>query len=136
MSNKGTACIFIGYTTHHAGDCYRMWNPETRKVHTTRDVLWLHRMYFRRPATRPDIVVDPDSPSEVGESDANENENENANADESFTDADFLPNAIEEFDKHDDNSNSDDRSDGSSETSEASSDTDIIGHSSRGRPLK
>ena len=28
-----------------------MWNPLKNSVHETRDVVWLHRMYFEKPNT-------------------------------------------------------------------------------------
>ena len=46
VDNYGTTCIFIGYANHHSGTCYCMWDPETGGVHETRDILWLHRMYW------------------------------------------------------------------------------------------
>ena len=39
--------MFIGYGLNHAGDCYRMFNPKTGRVHITRDIKWLNRMYFK-----------------------------------------------------------------------------------------
>ena len=47
MQDKGLTCMFVGYAQDHAGDCYRMYNPDTSRVHTTRDVRWLGRMYFK-----------------------------------------------------------------------------------------
>ena len=48
LANRGVACMFIGYPIHHEGDCYRMWNPVTNGVHTTRDIIWLQRMFYSR----------------------------------------------------------------------------------------
>ena len=115
MKKKGVACMFIGYSTDHAGDCYRMWNPKTNHVHTTRDVLWLKRMYFTRPKTQPHIVIPPTDASEAGKSDIDsesKNENETKNGPKTTTtttanhgdpidyeepkDVDFLPNAIDD----------------------------------------
>jgi len=39
--------MFIGYATNSGGDVYQMWNPITNRVHNTRDVIWLKRMYFK-----------------------------------------------------------------------------------------
>ena len=47
MQDKGLTCMFVGYAKDHAGDCYRMYNPDTSRVHTTRDVKWLGRMYYK-----------------------------------------------------------------------------------------
>ena len=45
--DKGITCMFIGYCLDHAGDCYKMYNPLTKRFHITRDVKWLDRMYFK-----------------------------------------------------------------------------------------
>ena len=39
--------MFVGYCPDHAGDCYKMYNPQTNRCHITRDVKWLKRMYFK-----------------------------------------------------------------------------------------
>jgi hypothetical protein len=41
--------MFVGYASNHEGDCYRMWNPNTKKVSKTRDVVFLNRIFFRTP---------------------------------------------------------------------------------------
>ena len=46
IANRGKVCIFVGYAKMHAGDCYRMFDPDTNRVHTTRDVRWLQKYYF------------------------------------------------------------------------------------------
>ena len=38
--------MFVGYAKDHAGNCYRMYNPATSRIHTSRDVKWLGRMYY------------------------------------------------------------------------------------------
>lgn len=40
--------MFVGYALEHTGDSCRMYNHETSKVHLTRDIKWLNRMYFKR----------------------------------------------------------------------------------------
>jgi hypothetical protein len=42
--------MYMGYASNHEGDCYRMWNPNTKKVSKTCDVVFLNRMFFRTPA--------------------------------------------------------------------------------------
>jgi hypothetical protein len=87
IADRGVQCMFIGYADHHDGDCYRMWDPRTQRVHVTRDVIWLKRMFFEKPIERHDIVVEPvqmdfeeaDMPAEEagegnGEDDHNEGE--------------------------------------------------------------
>ena len=46
LGNCGTVCIFIGYSKMHLGDCYRMYNPGIKRVHTTQDVKWLNGWYY------------------------------------------------------------------------------------------
>jgi hypothetical protein len=41
--------MFVGYASNHEGDCYRMWNPNTKTVFETLDVVFLNRMFFRTP---------------------------------------------------------------------------------------
>ncbi len=30
--------MFVGYASNHKGDCYRMWNPNTKKISKTHDI--------------------------------------------------------------------------------------------------
>ena len=46
LSNRGVHCMFVGYANNHDGDCNRMLNAETLHVLTTRDVIWMKRLYF------------------------------------------------------------------------------------------
>ncbi len=41
--------MFVGYALNHKGNCYRMWNPNMKKVFKTRDVVFLNRMFFMTP---------------------------------------------------------------------------------------
>ena len=59
LEDKGTHCIFVGYCRDHAGDVYRMFNPHTKKLHVTRDVIWLRRMYFLPPEDPPHLMITP-----------------------------------------------------------------------------
>ncbi len=47
LGDQGATCIFVNYSDQHAGDCFRMFNPKTNRIVETRDVQWLHKMYFR-----------------------------------------------------------------------------------------
>jgi hypothetical protein len=42
---KGVTCMMLGYADDHAGDVYRMWDPDTG-VHETHDVTWLKHMFY------------------------------------------------------------------------------------------
>jgi Integrase core domain. len=41
LADRGVQCMFVGYALNHEGDCYRMWDPLTNRVHITRDIIWL-----------------------------------------------------------------------------------------------
>jgi hypothetical protein len=41
--------MFVGYASNHEGDCFRMWNPKSKKVSKTHDVVFLNRMFFKTP---------------------------------------------------------------------------------------
>ena len=41
IANRGDMCMSIGYEEDHVSNYYHMYNPKTRRVHTTRDVKWL-----------------------------------------------------------------------------------------------
>ena len=46
--DKGIAMMFVGYPLNQEADSVRMWNQNTNGVVTTRDVIWLKRMFFER----------------------------------------------------------------------------------------
>jgi hypothetical protein len=41
--------MFVGCTSNPEGDCYRIWNPNTKKGSKTCEVVFLNRMFFRTP---------------------------------------------------------------------------------------
>ena len=50
--------MMLGYADDHAGDVYRMWDPDTDGVHETRDVTWLKRMYYTSTCpTAQELIV-------------------------------------------------------------------------------
>ena len=54
--------MFIEYVNNHTGDCYRMYNPNTGRVMETRDVIFLHRMFYQdkcgeNAMEHPQIIV-------------------------------------------------------------------------------
>jgi hypothetical protein len=52
IGDGGVMGMFLGYDSNHEGDCYRMWNPNTKKITETCDVVFLKRMFFETP-TKP-----------------------------------------------------------------------------------
>jgi hypothetical protein len=59
LADQGVQCMFVGYAMDHPGDCYRMWNPATKRVHETRDVIWMRRMYYAAPVKEADVAIGP-----------------------------------------------------------------------------
>jgi hypothetical protein len=57
IADRGVQCMFVGYALDHAGDVYRMWDPNTSRVHTTRDVIWLRRMFYEKPLQNGEIAA-------------------------------------------------------------------------------
>ncbi len=49
IGDRGVTGMFVGYASNHKGDCYRMFNPNTKKVSKTSDIVFLNRMFFRTP---------------------------------------------------------------------------------------
>jgi hypothetical protein len=41
LDYRGATCIFIGYTTQHSGNVYRMLDLKTKTVKVSRDITWL-----------------------------------------------------------------------------------------------
>ncbi len=42
--DHGVMCMVFGFASNCKGDCYRMWNPKTKKVSKTHDVVFLNEM--------------------------------------------------------------------------------------------
>ena len=49
--------MIVGYPNDHHGDCYTMYNFDTRRRCESRDIRWLDRMYFAPDGTA--ILKDP-----------------------------------------------------------------------------
>ena len=58
LADRGVQCMFVGYAKDHAGDVYLMYDPATKRVHTTRDVIWLKRMFFEKNKPK-EIALEP-----------------------------------------------------------------------------
>jgi hypothetical protein len=59
LVDRGAQCMFVGYALNHTGDTYRMYDPQSKRVHITRDVIWLKRMFFQKEAVVPEVAVMP-----------------------------------------------------------------------------
>ena len=66
LKDHGAQCMFIGYAKDHAGDVYHMWDPNTNRIHETCDIIWLKRMFFKKPNPAFKVVApvqfNPDDP--------------------------------------------------------------------------
>ncbi len=47
--DRGMTCMLVGYSNIHAGDTYRMWDPNSQQVHLSSNVVWNGKMYFLDP---------------------------------------------------------------------------------------
>jgi hypothetical protein len=46
--DRGKPCMFVGYCLNNARDTVRIWDPDTKRVHLSREIVWTGRMYFYR----------------------------------------------------------------------------------------
>jgi hypothetical protein len=57
IANRGVQRIFIGYTIDHTQDTYWMWDPTTSRVHETRDVIWMKRMFYGQETFTNNVAI-------------------------------------------------------------------------------
>ena len=66
-------CLFVGYSTQHAGDVYRLYNPKTSRVIHSREVKWIGKtwaeFYKIKMIERASGYVDPDEDFQLEEED-------------------------------------------------------------------
>jgi hypothetical protein len=74
LHDRGVQCMFVGYAENHKGGVYRIWNPKTRKIHITRDVIFLKRMLFQ--TTVDEVSVVPSVTQDAVALDSGESKNE------------------------------------------------------------
>jgi hypothetical protein len=74
LHGRGVQCMFVGYAENHKGGVYRMWNPKTRKIYITRDVIFLKLMLFQTTVDK--VAVVPSVTQDVTALDAGESTNE------------------------------------------------------------
>jgi hypothetical protein len=49
IGDRRVTGMFMGYVSNHEVNCCKMWNPNTKKVSKTHDMVFLKRMVFRTP---------------------------------------------------------------------------------------
>ena len=68
---RGKISLFVGYSTQHAGDVYRLLNPKKSKVIHSRDVKWKGKtcaeFYKIKMTDRASGYVDPDEDLQLEE---------------------------------------------------------------------
>ena len=70
---RGKVSLFVGYSTQHAGDVYRLLNLKTNRVIHSRDVKWIGKtwaeFYKIKMVDRASGYVDPDEDFQLEEED-------------------------------------------------------------------
>ena len=83
---RGKTSLFVGYSTQHAGDVYRLLNPKTSRVIHSRDVKWIGKMwaefYRIKMIDRASGHVDPDEDFQLEEDEDKDVEEEESEPEE------------------------------------------------------
>ena len=84
---RGKISLFIGHSTQHAGDVYRLLNPKTNRVIYSRNVKWIGKtwaeLYKIKMVDRASGYVDPDEDIQLEEEDQDIDEEESEPEDDS-----------------------------------------------------
>ena len=88
---RGKISLFVGYSTQHAGDVYRLLNPKTSRVIHSRDVKCICKMwaefYKIRMIDRASGYVDPDEDFQLEEGEDQDIDEEESKPEEDNSDA-------------------------------------------------
>eukprot|EP00733_Pompholyxophrys_punicea_P000165 Pompholyxophrys_punicea_v1_NODE_28_length_5163_cov_5.731206.p2 type:complete len:441 gc:universal NODE_28_length_5163_cov_5.731206:1806-3128(+) len=63
LDDRATKTIFVGYAEDHAGDVFRMYDPEKKSIKLSRDVHWLDQMWgipVSRKSPKPAVKNEDD----------------------------------------------------------------------------
>ena len=77
LDDRGTSGLFSGYPDNYSGDSYRMLNLKTKRFWTSRDIVWINKMYgdyMKLPKQQITFIEDSE--------DLEENEQANDEADD------------------------------------------------------
>jgi hypothetical protein len=89
LADRGVQCVFIGYSLEHSSVTYKMWDPKTGGVHTSRDIIWLRRMYYQAQDPHDNYVeVNEENTTLEAEEGEEQESNESSSESESETDDD------------------------------------------------
>ena len=104
--------MFVVYNGNSSDDIYRTWNPTTNRIHRTRDIIWLKRMFYKTRITKKLRNEDTDIASaEVGEKGRVTLNDDDSNGDdygeENDDEEDNLPPLIPRGDAYDSDSDDD-----------------------------
>ena len=84
---RGKISLFVGYSTQHAGDVYRLLNPKTSRVIHSRDVKWIGKtwaeFYKIKMVDRDSGYGDPDEDFQLEEEDQDIDEYDSETEDDS-----------------------------------------------------
>ena len=88
---RGKISLFVGYSTQHAGDVYRLLNPKTRRVIHSRDVKWIGKTwaesYQIKMIDRASGYVDPDEDFQLEDEEGQDLDEEELEPEEDDSDA-------------------------------------------------
>ena len=48
IGDFGVTCMFEGYNTNDGDNVYSMWNPDTKRIHNTCEMIWLKMIFIKR----------------------------------------------------------------------------------------
>ena len=86
INPRGKISLFVGYSTQHAGDVYRLLNHKTSRVIHSRDVKWIGKMwaefYKIKMIDRASGHVDPDEDFQLEEEEDQDVEEEESKPEE------------------------------------------------------
>ena len=76
LDNRGSSCIFVGYSTTHEIDVFRFYDTKTKHICLSRDVTWLDKNYGTWKGLKTNIIKleedEVDEPGEFGRDDKND----------------------------------------------------------------
>ena len=88
---RGKISLFVGYSTQHAGDVYRLLSPKTSRVIHSRDVKWIGKMwaefYKIKMNDRASGYVDPDEDFQLDKEEEQDIDEKESKPEENDSDA-------------------------------------------------